>query len=76
MDEVVKLLLSYGVLGVVLVAFIAGIIVPGWIYKQVVDQLTQARADNALLREAMEEKLLPALIRANDLYSVVLKDKS
>ncbi len=47
-------LLSYGVLGIVVVAFITGLLVPGYLYRRL-------DAENERLRKLVEERVFPAL---------------
>ncbi len=47
-------LLSYGVLGIVAVALITGVLVPGYLYKR-------AEAENDRLRKLVDEKVYPTI---------------
>ncbi len=47
-------LLSYGVLGIIVVAFVTGLLVPGYLYKRL-------DAENERLRKLVEERVFPAL---------------
>ncbi len=47
-------LLSYGVLGIVVVALLTGLMVPGYLYRK-------AEAENDRLRKLIDEKVYPAI---------------
>ena len=47
-------LLSYGVLGIVVVCLLSGLLVPGWLYKR-------SEAENDRLRKLIDEKVYPAV---------------
>lgn len=47
-------LLSYGVLGIVVVLLLSGLLVPGWLYKR-------SEAENDRLRKLIDEKVYPAV---------------
>ncbi len=52
-------LLSYGVLGIVVVALITGLLVPGYLYKR-------AEAENDRLRKLVDEKVYPTIEAATN----------
>lgn len=65
-------LLSYGVLGIVVVLLLSGLLVPGWLYKR-------SEAENDRLRKLIDEKVYPAVEastrtqeKANDVMSDIL----
>lgn len=45
-------LLSYGVLGIVVVCLLTGLLVPGWLYKR-------SEAENDRLRKLIDDKVYP-----------------
>lgn len=45
-------LLSYGVLGIVVVCLLSGLLVPGWLYKR-------SEAENDRLRKLIDDKVYP-----------------
>lgn len=47
-------LLSYGVLGILVVLLLSGLLVPGWLYKR-------SEAENDRLRKLIDEKVYPAV---------------
>lgn len=47
-------LLSYGVLGILVVLLLTGTLVPGWLYKR-------SEAENDRLRKLIDEKVYPAV---------------
>ena len=65
-------LLSYGVLGIVVVLLLSGLLVPGWLYKR-------SEAENDRLRKLIDEKVYPAVEastrtqeKANDVMGDIL----
>lgn len=52
-------LLSYGVLGIVVVCLITGVLVPGYLYKR-------SEAENDRLRKLIDDKVYPTVQQATD----------
>lgn len=52
-------LLSYGVLGIVVVCLITGLLVPGYLYKR-------TEAENDRLRKLIEDKVIPLVERNSE----------
>lgn len=52
-------LLSYGVLGIVVVCLITGLLVPGYLYKR-------TEAENDRLRKLIEDKVIPLVEKNSD----------
>lgn len=65
-------LFQYGVLGVVVVCFIFGTIVPGWLYKQVKEERDEYRMANDSLRTRIEDTILPQSIKAAEVLGRAL----
>lgn len=65
-------LAQYGVLGLVVLGFVLGKIVPGYIYERKVLEADAERAENRRLEETMKEKVIPALVRSADVMADVL----
>lgn len=63
---------QYGVLGLVVLAFIFGKIVPGYIYEKRVEEHRKALEDNRLLEETIKERVIPALLKSTDVMGRVL----
>ena len=63
---------QYGVLGLVVLAFIFGKIVPGYIYERRVEEHRKALEDNRLLEETIKERVIPALLKSTDVIGRVL----
>lgn len=59
-------LVQYGALGVIVVLFVAGKIVPSKTLEERERRLAQLEDENARLRKAFEEQVIPALIRSTD----------
>ena len=59
-------LIQYGALGVIVVLFVLGKIVPSSTLHDRDARIASLEADNARMRQAMEEKVIPALTRATD----------
>jgi hypothetical protein len=59
-------LFSYGVLGIIFVLIMLGQLVPGNIYKKV-------EQENDRLRTLIEDRVLPALERSNDVIAKALE---
>lgn len=57
---------QWGVLGSIILGFIIGQIVPGWLYKN-------EKAERERLTKVFEDKVLPALIAYNDFVSAQLR---
>lgn len=66
-------LAQYGVLGLVVLAFIFGKIVPGYIYERRVQEHQQAVQDNQRLEETIKERVIPALVKSTDVMGQVLQ---
>lgn len=65
-------LAQYGVLGLVVLAFIFGKIVPGYVYERRVEEHHAVIAENKQLEETIKERVIPALIRSTDVMAQVL----
>ena len=65
-------LAQYGVLGLIVLAFIFGRIVPGYIYERRVVEVEQLRAENKSLDDSIKDRVIPAVISATDVLSRVL----
>lgn len=66
-------LAQYGVLGLVVLAFIFGKIVPGYIYERRVQEHSAAVAENQRLEETIKERVIPALVKSTDVMAQVLQ---
>jgi hypothetical protein len=66
-------LAQYGVLGMVVLAFIFGKIVPGYIYERRVEEHKAAVAENQRLEETIKERVVPALIKSTEVMAQVLQ---
>lgn len=66
-------LAQYGVLGLVVLAFIFGKIVPGYIYERRVEEHRAAVAENQRLEETIKERVIPALVKSTDVMGQVLQ---
>lgn len=62
-------LAQYGVLGLVVLGFIFGKIVPGYLYERRVQEVEALKAEVGRLRDTIEEKVIPALIRSTDVLA-------
>ncbi len=62
---------QYGVLGVLVVAFIFGKIAPGYLLDRAEAKLAEKDALIEKMRVAMEEKTVPALIRSTEALAAV-----
>lgn len=65
-------LAQYGVLGLVVLAFIFGRIVPGYIYERRVLEHEAEKAENRRLEETIKERVIPALVKSTDVMVQVL----
>lgn len=65
-------LAQYGVLGLVVLAFIFGKIVPGYIYERRVTEHEAEKAENRRLEETIKERVIPALVKSTDVMVQVL----
>lgn len=65
-------LAQYGVLGLVVLAFIFGKIVPGYIYERRYAEYEAEKAENRRLEETIKEKVIPALVKSTDVMQEVL----
>jgi hypothetical protein len=66
-------LAQYGVLGMVVLAFIFGKIVPGYIYERRVAEHQAAVQENQRLEETIKERVIPALVKSTDVMGQVLQ---
>lgn len=62
-------LFQYGVLGILVVLFIFGKVVPGYILEKREQEIEKLREENKALRSAFEDKVIPALIRSTDVLT-------
>lgn len=65
-------LAQYGVLGLVVLAFIFGKIVPGYIYERRSAEYEAEKAENRRLEDSIKEKVIPLLVQATDVLAQVL----
>lgn len=65
-------LAQYGVLGMVVLAFIFGKMVPGYIYEKRTAEYEAEKAENRRLEKTIEEQVIPALLRSTDIMGKVL----
>ena len=65
-------LAQYGVLGLVVLAFIFGKIVPGYIYERRSAEYEAEKAENRRLEDSIKEKVIPTLVQATDVLAQVL----
>lgn len=65
-------LAQYGVLGLVVLAFIFGKIVPGYIYERRVAEHEAEKEENRRLEETIKERVIPALVKSTDVMVQVL----
>lgn len=65
-------LAQYGVLGLVVLAFIFGRIVPGYIYERRVLEHEAEKQENRRLEETIKERVIPALVKSTDVMVQVL----
>lgn len=65
-------LAQYGVLGLVVLAFITGKIVPGYVYERRVEEHHAAMQENARLEETIKERVIPALLKSTEVMGQVL----
>lgn len=65
-------LAQYGVLGMVVLAFIFGKIVPGYIYERRIAEHEAEKAENRRLEETIKERVIPALVKSTDVMAQVL----
>lgn len=65
-------LAQYGVLGLVVLAFIFGKIVPGYIYERRVAEHDAEKEENRRLEETIKERVIPALVKSTDVMVQVL----
>lgn len=65
-------LAQYGVLGLVVLAFIFGKIVPGYIYERRVAEHEAEKQENRRLEETIKERVIPALVKSTDVMVQVL----
>ena len=64
-------LAQYGVLGLVVLGFILGKIVPGYIYERRVEEIVESREENTRLRASIEDRVIPALIKSTEALAEV-----
>lgn len=65
-------LAQYGVLGLVVLAFIFGRIVPGYIYERRVAEHEAEKEQSRKLEETIREKVIPTLVQSTDVMAEVL----
>lgn len=65
-------LAQYGVLGLVVLAFIFGKIVPGYIYERRVAEYEAEKNENRRLEDTIKEKIIPLLVQSTDVLADVL----
>lgn len=65
-------LAQYGVLGLVVLAFIFGKIVPGYIYERRVAEHEAEKNENRRLEDTIKERVIPALVKSTDVMVQVL----
>ena len=53
--------IQWGILGLVLLLIVIGKLAPGWVVDQLRSDLTDLKAENAALRQSIEERVIPAL---------------
>ncbi len=53
--------IQWGILGLVLLLIVIGKLAPGWVVEQLRSDLTELKAENAALRQSIEERVIPAL---------------
>lgn len=63
---------QYGVLGFVVLAFIFGKMVPGYIYEKRSQEYEAEKAENRRLEQTIQEQVIPALLRSTDIMAQVL----
>lgn len=65
--------IAYGISPtVVVLGFVFGRIVPGYIYERRVEEHRKALEDNRLLEETIKERVIPALLKSTDVMARVL----
>lgn len=62
-------LIQYGALGVIVMLFVLGKVVSSSTVADKDRRIATLEADNARMRQAMEEKVIPALVRATDVLA-------
>lgn len=65
-------LVQYGVLGLVVIMFIWGKIVPGYLYDRRVQEHQAEKEETKKLEETIRERIIPALTRSTDVMAQVL----
>lgn len=65
-------LAQYGVLGLVVLAFVFGKIVPGYIYERRVAEYNAEKDENRRLEDTIKEKVIPTLVQSTAVLSDVL----
>jgi hypothetical protein len=63
---------QYGVLGLVVLAFIFGKIVPGYLYDKRVQEHQQEKEETKRLEETIRDRIIPALVQSTDVMAQVL----
>ena len=66
-------LAQYGVLGLVVLGFIFGKIVPGYVYERRLKEVEERDAKIERMTIAFEEKAIPALLKASDVLEQAMK---
>lgn len=59
-------LAQYGVLGLVVLGFILGKIVPGYVYERRLEEAERKDEEIQRLRVSIEERVIPALIKSTE----------
>lgn len=62
-------LIQYGALGMIVLLFVIGRVVSSKTVEDKDHRIATLEADNARMRQAMEEQVIPALVRATDVLS-------
>lgn len=62
-------LIQYGALGLIVLLFVLGKVVSAKTVEDKDQRIAVLEADNARMRQAMEEQVIPALVRATDILS-------
>lgn len=65
-------LAQYGVLGLVVLGFIVGKIVPGYIYERRVAEHAAEKEENRRLEGTIKDRVIPALVQSSDVLTRVM----
>lgn len=72
-NDWVQNVLAFGISPtIVVLGFVFGKIVPGYIYERRVEEHKKALEDNRLLEETIKERVIPALLKSTDVMDRVL----